>query len=119
MALLPSLAAQALLRTPVAFRPTRTLAYREIAWHIQSPSRRSRDGLPSFAAFINLLLRSTGKRRKGSQLMKALVYHGPGRKAWEHVPDPKIINPTDVIVQVDITTICGTDCTSSRGTSRP
>ena len=20
--------------------------------------------------------------------MKALVYHGPGRKAWEHVPDP-------------------------------
>jgi alcohol dehydrogenase len=41
--------------------------------------------------------------------MKALVYHGPGQKAWEHVPDPKIINPTDVIVQVDITTICGTD----------
>src|SRR6185437_13230776 len=42
-------------------------------------------------------------------LMKALVYHGPGRKAWEHVPDPKIINPADAIVQVDITTICGTD----------
>jgi len=41
--------------------------------------------------------------------MKALVYHGPGRKAWEHVPDPKIINPADAIVQVDITTICGTD----------
>ena len=41
--------------------------------------------------------------------MKALVYHGPGQKAWEHVPDPKIINPTDAIVQVDITTICGTD----------
>ena len=41
--------------------------------------------------------------------MKALVYHGPGQKAWEHVPDPKIISPNDVIVQVDITTICGTD----------
>jgi len=41
--------------------------------------------------------------------MKALVYHGPGQKVWEHVPDPKIIDPTDVIVQVDITTICGTD----------
>ena len=42
--------------------------------------------------------------------MKALVYHrDQGRKAWEHVPDPKIINPTDAIVQVDITTICGTD----------
>ena len=41
--------------------------------------------------------------------MKALVYHGPGEKAWEEVPDPKIIDPTDVIVQVDTTTICGTD----------
>jgi alcohol dehydrogenase len=41
--------------------------------------------------------------------MKALVYHGPGQKAWENVPDPKIIDSTDVIVQVDITTICGTD----------
>jgi alcohol dehydrogenase len=41
--------------------------------------------------------------------MKALVYHGPGQKVWEQVPDPKIIDPTDVIVQVDITTICGTD----------
>ena len=41
--------------------------------------------------------------------MKALVYHGPGQKAWEHVPDPKIIEPTDVIVRVDTTTICGTD----------
>ena len=33
--------------------------------------------------------------------MKALVYHGPGQKAWEVVPDPEIIYPTDVIVQVD------------------
>jgi alcohol dehydrogenase len=41
--------------------------------------------------------------------MKALVYHGPGEKAWEEAPDPTIIDPTDVIVQVDTTTICGTD----------
>ena len=41
--------------------------------------------------------------------MKALVYHGPGNKAWEDVPDPKILKPTDAIVQVDTTTICGTD----------
>ena len=41
--------------------------------------------------------------------MKALVYHGPGQKAWEEAPDPTIIDPTDVIVQVDTTTICGTD----------
>ena len=41
--------------------------------------------------------------------MKALVYHGPGKKAWEEVPDPQIQQPTDVIVRVDTTTICGTD----------
>ncbi|WP_159808945.1 zinc-dependent alcohol dehydrogenase family protein [Cellulomonas citrea] len=41
--------------------------------------------------------------------MKALVYHGPGSKAWEEVPDPKIEAPTDVVVRVDTTTICGTD----------
>ena len=41
--------------------------------------------------------------------MKALVYHGPGKKSWDEVPDPKIQDPTDVIVKVDMTTICGTD----------
>lgn len=41
--------------------------------------------------------------------MKALVYHGPNQKSWEEVPNPKIIDPTDVIVAVDTTTICGTD----------
>ncbi len=41
--------------------------------------------------------------------MKALVYHGPGQKAWEDVPKPTIIDDTDAIVRVDATTICGTD----------
>jgi alcohol dehydrogenase len=41
--------------------------------------------------------------------MKALVYHGPGKKALEEVPDPTILQPTDVIVRIDTTTICGTD----------
>src|SRR5690625_3586216 len=41
--------------------------------------------------------------------MKAVVYHGPGEKQWEEVPDPEIKDATDVIVQVDTTTICGTD----------
>ena len=41
--------------------------------------------------------------------MKALVYHGPGERAWESVPDPTIQEPTDVVVRIDSTTICGTD----------
>jgi len=41
--------------------------------------------------------------------MKALVYHGPGQKSWEDVADATIQDPTDVVVKVDTTTICGTD----------
>ncbi|MEO9221188.1 MAG: zinc-dependent alcohol dehydrogenase family protein [Mycobacteriaceae bacterium] len=41
--------------------------------------------------------------------MKALVYHGPGLKSWDDVPDARILEDTDVIVGVDATTICGTD----------
>src|SRR5580704_17982377 len=41
--------------------------------------------------------------------MRAVVYHGPGQKAWEEVPDPEITGNDDVIVRVDATTICGTD----------
>ena len=38
--------------------------------------------------------------------MKALVYHGPGSKAWEEVPEPRIQADTDAIVRVDAVTIC-------------
>ena len=41
--------------------------------------------------------------------MKALVYHGPGEKGWDTVPDPVIVDPTDILVRIDTTTICGTD----------
>ena len=41
--------------------------------------------------------------------MRALVYHGPGVKAWEDVPKPEVTADTDAIVRVDATTICGTD----------
>ena len=41
--------------------------------------------------------------------MKALVYHGPGKRAWEEVPDAVIQEPTDAVVRVDAVTICGTD----------
>jgi len=41
--------------------------------------------------------------------MRALVYHGPGQKAWEQVPNPVIVDDTDAVVRVEATTICGTD----------
>jgi len=41
--------------------------------------------------------------------MRAVVYQGPGQKAWEEVPDPKILEDTDAVVRIDTATICGTD----------
>jgi len=37
------------------------------------------------------------------------VFHGPGQKAWEDKPQPTLQNPTDAIVRISRTTICGTD----------
>ena len=44
-----------------------------------------------------------------SSTMKALVYYGPGKKAWEEQPKPVIKETTDAIVKILKTTICGTD----------
>lgn len=41
--------------------------------------------------------------------MKALVFHGPGRRSWEDVPDPVVQDPTDAVIKIDAVTICGTD----------
>jgi alcohol dehydrogenase len=43
------------------------------------------------------------------QAMQALIYNGPGQKALEERPKPLIQNPTDAIVRVTKTTLCGTD----------
>ena len=47
--------------------------------------------------------------------MKALVYHGPGKMAWEETPKPIIKEPTDAIVKILKTTICGTDLHIMKG----
>jgi alcohol dehydrogenase len=47
--------------------------------------------------------------------MKALVYHGPGKKAWEEKPKPVITEPTDAVVKILKTTICGTDLHIMKG----
>ena len=41
--------------------------------------------------------------------MKALVYHGPGSAPGTRFPIPTIEEPTDAIVRIDSSTICGTD----------
>lgn len=47
--------------------------------------------------------------------MKALVYRGPGKIALEDKSKPKIEDPTDCIVRMVTTTICGTDLHIRKG----
>ncbi len=49
--------------------------------------------------------------------MKALVYHGPGERGWDSVDDPTIVDPSDIIVRIDTSTICGTDLHILKGDS--
>jgi len=41
--------------------------------------------------------------------MKALVYHGPGKRAWEDKVRPIIQDAGDAVVRITTSTICGTD----------
>ncbi|WP_237762189.1 alanine acetyltransferase [Legionella santicrucis] len=41
--------------------------------------------------------------------MKALIYQGPGKKALEERPKPTIKYPSDAVIKLKKTTICGTD----------
>jgi alcohol dehydrogenase len=41
--------------------------------------------------------------------MKSFVYLGPGKHSLEERPKPEIVAPTDAIVKITKTTICGTD----------
>src|SRR6202050_4570632 len=52
---------------------------------------------------------TTRARDTTAATMKAFVYRGPGKKALEDRPMPQIAAPTDAIVKIVKTTICGTD----------
>ncbi|MFC3182258.1 zinc-dependent alcohol dehydrogenase family protein [Cypionkella sinensis] len=47
--------------------------------------------------------------------MYATVMHGPGDVRYERVEDPKILKPTDAIIKLAATCICGSDLWSYRG----
>lgn len=47
--------------------------------------------------------------------MKAVVFHGVGDIRLEDVPDPIIQSPTDAIVRITTSAICGTDLHFIRG----
>jgi len=47
--------------------------------------------------------------------MKALTYRGPGKRALEDRPKPTVKAPTDAVVKITKTTICGTDLHIMKG----
>jgi alcohol dehydrogenase len=51
----------------------------------------------------------TGDGNHKGSTMKALVYHGPGKRAWEEKPRPALQAGSDAIVRMTTSTICGTD----------
>lgn len=50
--------------------------------------------------------------------MDATVLHAPGDIRLEQVPDPQILRPTDAVVKVAATCVCGSDLWPYRGISR-
>jgi alcohol dehydrogenase len=52
---------------------------------------------------------SNGASAKIIKTMKGLVYNGPGKIEYKDVPMPIIEKPTDALVKIVKTTICGTD----------
>jgi threonine dehydrogenase-like Zn-dependent dehydrogenase len=48
--------------------------------------------------------------------MKAVVFHGVGDIRLDDVPEPTIQEPTDAIVRLTSSAICGTDLHMIRGT---
>ena len=58
---------------------------------------------------------ASSQSQQNNSTMKALVYHGAGKKSWEEKPKPTIQEPTDAIVKILKTTICGTDLHIMKG----
>ena len=49
--------------------------------------------------------------------MLATILHGPGDVRYEEVPEPKILKPTDAIIRLSASCICGSDLWPYRGLS--
>lgn len=50
--------------------------------------------------------------------MRATLLHAPGDIRLENVPDPVLVHPTDAIVRVTASCVCGSDLWPYRGVSR-
>jgi alcohol dehydrogenase len=61
------------------------------------------------------LVMKEGGGGAATKTMRALVFHGAGKRAWEEKPRPVIRDATDAIVRITTSTICGTDLHIMKG----
>ncbi|THH20004.1 hypothetical protein EW146_g1269 [Bondarzewia mesenterica] len=72
-------------------------------------------GLTPLSSALSSALRSQATRailtgaRRSLSTMKALVYNGPQKYALEDRPKPEVKEPTDAVIKLTKSTICGTD----------
>jgi alcohol dehydrogenase len=66
-------------------------------------------------AYLNPVAPSPTLQKLPASTMKALVYHGANRRAWEDKPRPAILKPTDALIKITKTTICGSDLHIMKG----
>jgi alcohol dehydrogenase len=64
---------------------------------------------------VDMELEPPETRSKATLHMKALVYRGPGDRAWVERPRPAIQDATDAVVRITTSTICGTDLHIMKG----
>jgi threonine dehydrogenase-like Zn-dependent dehydrogenase len=65
-------------------------------------------GLPKWERFGRCSLKRAGRDEQGD-FMRAVTWHGKGDVRVDTVPDPVLEDPTDVIVRITSTGICGSD----------
>src|SRR5688572_29417422 len=54
-------------------------------------------------------------RRSARTEMKGTILHGPGDIRFDEVPEPTISKPTDAIIRIAATCVCGSDLWPYRG----
>src|SRR5580704_18722882 len=94
--------------TSLLINMARKVCHREQPQHCESFYDCRFQGISMKTVELEQPTTSAATRSTGTT-MKALVYHGPGKRAWEDKPRPSIQNPGDAIVRITASTICGTD----------
>jgi len=93
-----------------------TILYSEDEEDVEQKTSRSASLTSSTSSGSECAAEASVRRADGlPATMKATVYTGPGQLEFRQVPTPSIQAPTDVLVRVHKTTICGTDLHIRRG----